>query len=190
MNLEKLGTLIQKKREDVGIPLAKAAKKAGIGRSTLWILERGESPQTGKPARPAKDILERLAEALYMSQEETDELLLLADYRVAKQPSYTSPYRSAAREPVPTPPVITKLDDVIYYAHDGKLAAFDAETGRPRWPKPAQLPSIPGGVRDTEPLSSEKRATRLSTDDIPPRQPTLEASSGVADTPRKKKRRS
>jgi transcriptional regulator with XRE-family HTH domain len=90
VNLEKLGTLIHTKREEVGIPLAKAAQKAGIGRSTLWILERGKSPQTGKPSRPSKDILERLAEVLHMSQAETEGLLALADYKVTGEHLSTS----------------------------------------------------------------------------------------------------
>jgi len=96
VNLEKLGTLIHNKREEVGIPLAKAAHKAGIGRSTLWILERGKSPQTGKPSRPSKDILERLAEVLHMDQDEQAEALALADYKVDKQSQQISRPSSTA----------------------------------------------------------------------------------------------
>jgi DNA-binding GntR family transcriptional regulator len=90
VNLEKLGTFIRCKREEVGIPLAKAAQKAGIGRSTLWILESGKNPKTGKPSRPSKDILERLAEVLHMNQDELAQALALADYKVDKQPQQIS----------------------------------------------------------------------------------------------------
>ena len=82
MNLKKLGSLLHDKREALGIPLAALARKASVGRSTLWTLERGENPKTGKPSRPAKDILERLATALRLSQAERDELFLLAGYQV------------------------------------------------------------------------------------------------------------
>ena len=89
MNLEKLGTIIHNKREEVGIPLAKAAQKAGIGRSTLWILEQGKNPKTGKPSRPSKDILERLAEVLHMSQAELEEILTFAGYQISTKLTQT-----------------------------------------------------------------------------------------------------
>lgn len=139
MNLIELGTFIHTKREEVGIPLAKAAQKAGIGRSTLWIIERGEDPKTGKPSRPSKDKLERLAEVLHMSPAETEELLSLADYHVARQPSQASNHISVAaktnttQHPPSPAPTITEINGTVYYAHDGYLEAFDAETGNRLW---------------------------------------------------------
>src|SRR5216684_3894370 len=90
MDLKKLGTLIRTKREEIGISPSILAEKTGIRRPTLWIYERGENPKTGKPSRPSKDKLERLAEVLHMSQAELEELLALAGYQVSKQPSQTS----------------------------------------------------------------------------------------------------
>src|SRR5437764_6956585 len=90
MDLEKLGKMIRQKREEIGIPPSVLAEKTGIRRPTLWIYERGENPKTGKPSRPSKDKLERLAEVLHMSQIETEELLSLADYKLPKQQQQTS----------------------------------------------------------------------------------------------------
>lgn len=86
MDLKKLGQQLHNKREALGIPLAALARKASVGRSTLWTLERGENPKTGKPSRPAKDILERLATALHLTATELDELLVLAGYQVDPAP--------------------------------------------------------------------------------------------------------
>jgi transcriptional regulator with XRE-family HTH domain len=203
VNLEKLGILIHNKREEAGIPLSKAAKRASIGRSTLWIIERGENPQTGRPSQPSKDILERLAEVLHMSQAETQELLSLADYAVARPATGQS-----LRQSPSSAPVIFEAGGTVYYAYNGHLEAFDAQTGQPRWDKPAYIrstvgeaapllpredisPQSPGRqaskrqrIRDTEPLSPEKRAARLS----PAHQPVLQSDSGAPDTSGKKKR--
>jgi transcriptional regulator with XRE-family HTH domain len=133
VDLEQLGGLIHYKREEAGIPLSTAAKRAGIGRSTLWIIERGENPQTGNPSRPSKETIERLAQALHMSQAETEELLSLADYTVARPPE------DARASLLPTTtPTITEINGTVYYAHDGYLEAFDATTGNPCWPAPAR----------------------------------------------------
>ncbi len=86
MDLKKLGQQLHNKREALGIPLAALARKASVGRSTLWTLERGENPKTGKPSRPAKDILERVATALHLASTELDELLILAGYQVEYTP--------------------------------------------------------------------------------------------------------
>src|SRR5436853_2386663 len=96
MDLEKLGTIIRNKREEIGIPPSILAEKTGIRRPTLWIYERGENPKTGKPSRPSKDKLERLAEVLQMSQAEKEELLSLADYQITKQPSQALNQNSVA----------------------------------------------------------------------------------------------
>ncbi len=148
MNLEKLGAVIHNKREEVGVPLAKAAQKAGIGRSTLWILEHGKNPKTGKPSRPSKDILERLAEVLRMNQDELAEALTLADYHVTRQSSQASNHISAATKtditqhsssPAPT---IIEINGIVYYAHDGYLEAFDARTGQRFWSSPSDVPPL------------------------------------------------
>ena len=125
MNLEKLGTLIHNKREEAGMPLATAAKRAGIGRSTLGIIEAGVNPQTGKPSRPAKDILERLTETLHMSQTEIEELLSLADYTVAR------PATGQGQRQLPSSAlVVSELNGTVYYAYNGYLGAIDAQTGK------------------------------------------------------------
>ncbi len=60
MDLKALGAYIHNKRESLGISPSELASKAEVGRTMLWILERGENPKTGKPSRPTKDLLERL----------------------------------------------------------------------------------------------------------------------------------
>lgn len=104
MNLKMLGLLLHDKREALGIPLATLARKASVGRSTLWTLERGENPKTGKPSRPAKDILERVAVALRFTPTETDELFTLAGYQIEQStPQEPSTYLVATTS--------TELDD-------------------------------------------------------------------------------
>jgi transcriptional regulator with XRE-family HTH domain len=196
VNLEKLGILIHNKREEAGIPLSKAAKRAGIGRSTLWIIERGENPQTGRPSQPSKDILERLAEVLHMSQAETEEMLSLADYAVAR------PATGQGRRQLPSSAlVVSELNGTVYYAYNGYLGAVDAKTGQPRWPNPVSLPKEENSphslqrkepkrqrIRDTEPLSPEQKAARLLSTGSLANQPAIGTGSGAVDTSGKKKR--
>lgn len=80
MDLKKLGQMLQQKRETLGLPATTVAKRAGIGRTTLWKVERGEDSRTGQPSRLSKDKLERLLEVLGMSQREKVHLLQLAGY--------------------------------------------------------------------------------------------------------------
>lgn len=93
MDLKALGTYIHDKRASLGISSTDLANKAEVGRTTLWILERGENPKTGRASRPAKDLLERLGLALCLEPEEIDNLLELAGYTVRRpsSPSSTPP---------------------------------------------------------------------------------------------------
>lgn len=90
MDLKALGAYIHNKRESLGISPSELASKAEVGRTTLWILERGENPKTGKPSRPTKDLLERLGFVLCLEPAEIDALLELAGYTV-RRPSVVSP---------------------------------------------------------------------------------------------------
>src|SRR5579884_80497 len=108
MDLIRLATLIRNKREEIGIPLAVAAKRAGIGHATLENLERGKNPRTGKPSRPGRQILEQIAPVLRMSQEELNEALMLADYTVTSQVSLPLTINTEKKEqfqPLPHVPV-------------------------------------------------------------------------------------
>jgi transcriptional regulator with XRE-family HTH domain len=84
MDLKKLGEVLSERIERIGISRAELARRAKLGRSTLWIYERGESPATGEPTRPAKDKLERLAAVLTFTPDERQvflaQLLELAGY--------------------------------------------------------------------------------------------------------------
>jgi transcriptional regulator with XRE-family HTH domain len=84
MDLKKLAEVLTNRIEQIGISRAELARRAKIGRSTLWIYERGESPATGEPTKPAKDKLERLAQVLTFNPDEREEflaqLLVLAGY--------------------------------------------------------------------------------------------------------------
>jgi transcriptional regulator with XRE-family HTH domain len=84
MDLKKLAEVLTARRERIGISRAELARRAKLGRSTLWIYERGESPVTGEPTKPAKDKLERLAAALTFNPDEHQmflaQLLELAGY--------------------------------------------------------------------------------------------------------------
>jgi len=77
VELEVLGTLLEKTRTDRGLSARETAERAGISPAYLRAIERHENPKTGKPSRPSVDALLGLASAL-----ETDaaELLLLAGY--------------------------------------------------------------------------------------------------------------
>jgi transcriptional regulator with XRE-family HTH domain len=88
MHLIQLGTFLHHKREALGIPLAVLARKANVGRSTLWALERGENPKTGKPSRPSHTILERLAISLLLTHEERAEVMILAGYEDSEHISH------------------------------------------------------------------------------------------------------
>jgi guanylate kinase/transcriptional regulator with XRE-family HTH domain len=143
VNLEKLGTFLHSRRREAGIPLAKAAQRAGIGRSTLWIIESGNNPKTGKPSRPSKEILERLAEVLHLSQDELEEVLSLADYTVTKQLRNVSAgsdqikraMKTGIAPPPPSSltPLITEINGKVYLVNNEYLQAFDAETGKRLW---------------------------------------------------------
>jgi transcriptional regulator with XRE-family HTH domain len=90
MDLQKLAEELSARRKQLGMPLTEVARRAAIERYTLWVYERGVNPRTGKPSRPAKDRLERLATALSLDPDEREEflaqLLELAGYEEAKQP--------------------------------------------------------------------------------------------------------
>lgn len=87
IDLKALGAYIHNKRTSLGISSTELANKAEIGRTTLWILERGENPKTGRASRPAKDLLERLGLALCLAPDEIDVLLELAGYKVRRPSS-------------------------------------------------------------------------------------------------------
>lgn len=104
MHLIQLGTFLHHKREALGIPLAVLARKANVGRSTLWALERGENPKTGKPSRPSQAILERLATSLLLMPEERAEVMMMAGYEESEQ---------AERQVVPVPPGMSMMQVLV-----------------------------------------------------------------------------
>jgi transcriptional regulator with XRE-family HTH domain len=75
MDLQKLAEELTSRRKQLGMPLAEVARRTGIERYTLWVYERGKNPRTGKPSRPAKDRLERLAAVLSVDPDEQEDLL-------------------------------------------------------------------------------------------------------------------
>jgi transcriptional regulator with XRE-family HTH domain len=91
MDLKKLAEVLTERRERIGISRAELARRAKLGRSTLWIYERGESPATGVPTRAAKDKLERLAAVLTFTPDERQQflamLLELAGYEELPHPT-------------------------------------------------------------------------------------------------------
>lgn len=84
MDLKALGAYIHDKRASLGLSSSELASRAAVGRTTLWILERGENPKTGRASRPAKDLVERLGFVLGLEPAEIDMLLELAGYRVRR----------------------------------------------------------------------------------------------------------
>lgn len=79
-NLISLSTMLREKREDIGIPQTTLARRARIGRNTLWLYEKGINPRTGKPTQPSLDKLLRLITQLRMSDSEKEEVMRLAGY--------------------------------------------------------------------------------------------------------------
>jgi guanylate kinase/transcriptional regulator with XRE-family HTH domain len=158
MDLKKIGTLIRKKREEIGISPSVLADRVGIRRPTLWIYERGENPKTGKTSRPSKDKLERLAEVLRMSPSETEELLSLADYTIDRQPLQNSSQNGGTiqHSTLSLPATITEINGTVYYAENGYLEAFDAKTGNRLW-------HTSTGVSPLEPA----HASEVAIEDLP-----------------------
>jgi transcriptional regulator with XRE-family HTH domain len=121
MDLKKLGKVLTERIERIGISRAELARRAKMSRSTLWIYERGESPETGEPTRPAKDKLERLAAALTFNPDERQrflaQLLELAGYDgfpnpdTAQAASSGSFPTSRRRSGVLAAPIIGELPD-------------------------------------------------------------------------------
>jgi transcriptional regulator with XRE-family HTH domain len=75
MDLQKLAEVLSERRRQLGMPLTEAARRSGVDRYNLWVYERGLNPRTGKPSRPGKDRLERLARVLSLDPDEQEELL-------------------------------------------------------------------------------------------------------------------
>src|SRR3984957_7628103 len=71
-----IGTAIKLMRNSRGISASEVARKAGIARSHLWRLERGEE-------RPGYDVLCRVARACYISP---SQLCLIAESVEAAKP--------------------------------------------------------------------------------------------------------
>ncbi len=90
MDLIKLGEILQQKRDTLGLPATTVARRAGIARTTLWKVERGEDPRTGKPSRLSKDKLERLLTVLGVDRLEQVSFLQLAGYENGEVPSTSS----------------------------------------------------------------------------------------------------
>ena len=129
MDLKRVGAIISEKREALGIPPAVLARKAGVGRTTLWILERGENPRTGKPSRPAKDLLERLGAALCLTPAEVDELLDLAGYTPRRRDAAASsaPVSAPASPPQQQGATIKDFVDAMLALHRQLAEDFRAE---------------------------------------------------------------
>lgn len=102
-----LGEMLREKIEASGIPAAVIARRTGIGRTTLWVLERGENPKTGKPSRPSQDKLERLAQVLGLDPDERVKLLQLAGY------STRQGFRFASPVPVTSKSRVDLLRDIL-----------------------------------------------------------------------------
>lgn len=75
-----LGHLLREVRLGLGIPQAVLARRANIGRNTVWVTERGENPKTGKPSRISKERLERWMDTLQIGPEEQADILVRAGY--------------------------------------------------------------------------------------------------------------
>jgi transcriptional regulator with XRE-family HTH domain len=123
MDLKKLGEVLTERIERIGISRAELARRVRMSRSTLWIYERGESPETGAPSRPAKDKLERLAEVLTFTPNERQQfvaqLLELAGYEEQFSPSVAQAASSASilarqrRVGMFTAPIIAEPSDEL-----------------------------------------------------------------------------
>jgi transcriptional regulator with XRE-family HTH domain len=123
MDLQKLAEELSQRRNQLGMPLAEVSRRTGIDRYTLWVYERGENPRTGKPSRPAKDRLERLAAVLSVDPDERQEflaeLLKLAGYRgeSAAVPDFIGLVHAAKpMRPVRTRTIGQRIDRLIQAA--------------------------------------------------------------------------
>ena len=61
---QQLAEELRNQRNELGIKARAAARRLGVGHTTLWTWEKGENPKTGNPVRPDKSHLKDLA-ALY-----------------------------------------------------------------------------------------------------------------------------
>jgi transcriptional regulator with XRE-family HTH domain len=120
MDLQKLAEVLSERRRQLGMPLTEVARRTGIDRYNLWVYERGVNPRTGKPSRPAKDRLERLAAVLSFDPDEQEEflaeLLELAGYReeLAAVPDFAGLVHAAKPvKPVRTRTIGQRIDRLI-----------------------------------------------------------------------------
>jgi transcriptional regulator with XRE-family HTH domain len=75
--MNKLGTFIEQSRVEKGLSQRELAELSDISHSYLNSIEKGISPQSGKPVSPTIETLEKIAQGLNISLEE---LLFQAGY--------------------------------------------------------------------------------------------------------------
>lgn len=80
-DLYELGKSLREYRNALGISRSEAARRALISITYLYHLENAVRRTHGEPSQPAKNVLERIAEVLKLTQEERQRLLVLAGYQ-------------------------------------------------------------------------------------------------------------
>lgn len=97
MDLDKLGELLRERRESLGIPRAKLARRVGISPSYMWTVEQAAKRKGGQPSQPTQPILEEWAAQLGLGISQTRELLRLAGHLQEEERSAAEPPLLAAQ---------------------------------------------------------------------------------------------
>ncbi len=123
MELRALGQYLAQRRKELGIPVAAVARRAGIARSTVYAVESGKDPRTGKPPRPRPELLERWAQALELP---LGHILELAGYVGRGRPVAASPVAAAG----PPSPAAPGDQDTSFARHVAEIvSAYDLPYG-------------------------------------------------------------
>jgi transcriptional regulator with XRE-family HTH domain len=117
-----LGQLIQRRRTELGLSLSEIARRAGIDKGTISLLERG------KNTHPTPHVLRSLADGLEMT---VADLFASADYLQATELPSLLPYMRAKYQDLPDSAVAEVeqfIQELAYRHHIGTPLNHEDET--------------------------------------------------------------
>jgi transcriptional regulator with XRE-family HTH domain len=77
MDLQKLGAVLQARREALGIPRAEIARRVGVTPTYVWLIEGSKERPSGEPSKPSRTVLERWSRALGLDDRYMKQVLVL-----------------------------------------------------------------------------------------------------------------
>jgi transcriptional regulator with XRE-family HTH domain len=85
VDLQTLGTVLEARRSELGIPRTVLARKVGISPSYMWMVETAAVRKGGQPSRPSRDLLEAWTEALLGDAVFRAKVLMLAGHTASSE---------------------------------------------------------------------------------------------------------